>query len=44
MMLPDAPPTAATLVHELRLLVEVLASLAERLDEIATLLEMDEES
>ena len=44
MMLPDGPPTAETLVHELRLLATVLASLAERLDEIATLLEMDEES
>jgi hypothetical protein len=44
MMLPDDPPTRETLVDELRLLVDVLASLSERLDEIATLLELDEES
>ena len=41
---PDAPPTRATVLEELRLLIDVLSSLVDRMDEIATLLEMDEES
>ena len=42
--IPEAPPTMETLSEELELLAGVLASLADRIEQIVVLLEMDHES